>query len=523
MPPIVYHSNAIRLAELARPAAGTGFGDGTIYATATSAVPDQDTSTFTLTGVTRIADLGADANDQFNGYVLYFPASGNVYHILDYVAPAGSPLSAPVVTVWEIPDLADVTACHLRRTVWEPNAAAANPALNAADGVRSTPWQQRAANTRMELEVCLPNLVGQGGFEEIAVGALPSTVQAKGLWWSASGFTVASALALLGSRMCSFTVPGSGDEDLQQRMVGSLRKGRTYGILMKCQAVTGSTAAGGLAVRVRNHLSGADVDADLDTDGKWDVPSITTTAAWQQTTFVPDFDTDDGKLMITAVFANRGSATVIRIDEVYVWDIVNVAALLAFDHNWDGTNPSAGDLVVYRQYCSTSRAGIAGGTEYVAIINAGAVKGTAPWLVAGTATAAPIYRLLSLGTSGLTYQVGELLLCEKWTLARGFPLPAERGPTKYRQTIQETVSGARRIYRYHQMRQFEATMPIVDAADLLIWDGPFRRHHIDRRDCFAVRLGSEDDLLLMQEVGEEFAGEQSAQRPDRTVKWHEVL
>lgn len=512
MPPILYHTNAVKRAQ-------DGLGDGTKYATGSAATPNQTAKTFALTGLSIIADLGADADDKFNGYLLYFPVSGNRYRVVDWTA------SSDTATVYETPAANDTGACELRRANYHDDDDAAAPAFRLADGFPSILWKMRAANLVMGLEFCLPNLLEQGGFEEIAVGALPSAVQAKGVWYGTSDFAVASASALLGSRMCAFTVPGSGDKDLQERMVGSLKKGRTYGILMKCQAVTGNTAAGGLAVRVRNHLSSAEVDADLDTDGKWDVPSITTTAAWQQTTFVPDFDTDDGRLLITAVFANRGSATVIRIDEVYVWEIITVAALAVFGHNWDGTNPAAGDLVIYRQYCSTSRTGIAGGTEYAAIINAGAIKGTGPLVVEGTATAAPIYRLLSLATSGLTYQAGELLLCEKWAWPRS-PILGSHDPneTMYKEQRRDAMSGARTTYKYHQRRMVGGTFVQMPAADLVTYIGGFKRNHFDERAPFVWVGGTGDAprLLLTTEKNFTTPYEQMVS-PDVKFEWDEAL
>ena len=89
--PIIYHKNALRIAE-------DGLGDGTIYASGPSAVVNQTNKTFDLTTISIIADLGADSDDLFNGYILIFPNGSNIpYHIVDWEA------STDLATTFEPP------------------------------------------------------------------------------------------------------------------------------------------------------------------------------------------------------------------------------------------------------------------------------------------------------------------------------------------------------------------------------------------------------------------------------------
>jgi len=58
MDPKLYHKNIIKRAE-------DGLGDGTRLATATSATVDQSNYKFTLSGLSLVTDIGADADDKF--------------------------------------------------------------------------------------------------------------------------------------------------------------------------------------------------------------------------------------------------------------------------------------------------------------------------------------------------------------------------------------------------------------------------------------------------------------------------
>jgi len=143
-----YYKNILKRAE-------DGLGDGTRYATATGATPDQTNKKFTLAGLAIIADLGADANDKFNGFILYFPASGNRYHVIDWDAAADD------AYVYETPDTGDTTACEMRLSLAMDAALVnpTNPAHLCCDGKRHTLLKGQAANTNVILRAFLPNFV----------------------------------------------------------------------------------------------------------------------------------------------------------------------------------------------------------------------------------------------------------------------------------------------------------------------------------------------------------------------------
>ena len=129
--PEILHQNLLNIAQAGR-------GDGTIYATATSAAVDQSAKTLTLTGLSIMTDLGADGNDKFNGYTIYFPASERGYLITDW--------TAAVATVFEYPNILDTTACQILRTLYTDDFNVANPIRYGSNGQLEKKWIDKAAN-----------------------------------------------------------------------------------------------------------------------------------------------------------------------------------------------------------------------------------------------------------------------------------------------------------------------------------------------------------------------------------------
>jgi len=149
----IFHKNVLRQSEL-------GLGDGTIYASGTVNLEtdiSQANSTFTLTGFTLDALTGTDTDDLMNGYLLYFPVSGNKYHVVDWVA------STDTATTHEMPQITDTGACEFRKALFDNNALASNPLLYAADGRKDKAWDASINNPT--IEIYLPNAIDNGGFE----------------------------------------------------------------------------------------------------------------------------------------------------------------------------------------------------------------------------------------------------------------------------------------------------------------------------------------------------------------------
>ena len=151
------YKNALRLSE-------DGIGDGTVYASATASTPNISTKTFTTTDLALISDIGADSDNKWNGYLLYFPTSKNSYHILDYQYFS----YLQTFTVYENPDANDVGACQVRAALMEPNSTV--PALKAVSGFLWDVWQGLAGVVQ-RFWVHLPNMIDDGGFEQSTAGS----------------------------------------------------------------------------------------------------------------------------------------------------------------------------------------------------------------------------------------------------------------------------------------------------------------------------------------------------------------
>lgn len=486
--PILTINNAARRAA-------DGSGDGTIYATATGATVDQANKRFTLAGLAIIADLGADADDKFNGYDLYFPASKTYYLITDWTAASDQ------ATVDDVPATIDTGACEIRRRLYAPAADAAFPITRAVNGHPSLIAKILAANVALTIDVALPNLVGQAGFEELPAGALPSTEQAAGKWWSTAGITVSATTPLLGSRMAVWDT--AANDTLQERLVlpkGGLKKGTRYRVLLKVQAVTGATLTGALGITVVQRTSGANLDADFGGAGSWNPGIIGTTAAWITQDLIPDADTDTAKIMVAFTAASKGAATAVWVDEIAMWEVVPVASLLAFSHNWDGSpGPS---VVGYR--CPVGRTGLGAG-DSVTLLAATAVAGTVPlrrtWTVADPPTADqafPVYRITIAAHANYQYEVGELLLGQSWAWLSVPELGLDPQAREYDEQRRRAKAGAETRTLYSEHRRIESSIRTVKAADRAIWSGIFRERHRKGGEPFAAYWsGHWDELLLL--------------------------
>src|SRR5581483_3143582 len=212
MGPTLYIKNALRLAEI-------GLGDGTVYLSATGATVNVAQKTFALTGSALIADIGADADGKMIGSILYFPASKNSYHIVDWTA------STKTALTYENPSAADVGACQIRRALVNKLQLAAGPAKFLADGQRFAPWKS-AANT--VIEVHLPNLLDNGGFETAALAPWVATVGGTG--------TVATnaTTPILGQRDCKLHLGDQATVGISQAL-RDMKKNRVYRLLFKAR------------------------------------------------------------------------------------------------------------------------------------------------------------------------------------------------------------------------------------------------------------------------------------------------
>ncbi len=489
--PALYIRNALSLAE-------EGLGDGTTYAEAigvsNSLADAQTNKRLTFVSFAPMADMGADADDLWNGYLAYNAVTGNRYHIVDWVA------GTDTATLFEVPESSDIVPSgqqwEFRRTLREGESAPDAPACRAVDGYPSIPWKGRAANVDQLIDVHLQNLINRGGFEESAVGGFPSSVQPPGIWYSDDAWSTGSNALLLGSRAALWTAPGSGNKALHQRLRFPLKQGATYRLIMKAYAIGGATASDFLRVDLINHNAGTLLDATWDADGTWNVGAIGTSVAWfTSPDFIPDFDSDTARLMITAMNANRGGATSARIDEIYLWEVINVGALLAFRHNWNDAFPSSLPVVMgYR--ADPSRSGI-GADDFATLLSLSQLSGTTPFLAEFPPAIFPIYRIALPGNALIQYEAGQILLAEKWPWLSHPEIGMSPKDYQYQKKRQETLSGAETTILYNTRRAFKGKLSRIKALDQAIWEGVFRERHIGLEEVFAAVFPGQFDTPIL--------------------------
>lgn len=399
--------------------ADLGQGDGTAYATFTSATVSASAKTFTLIGLSSIADL-TEADDYVNSYLLKVTSSGNVYHITDFVA------STDVVTVAETPDSADTGAGEILVNVLDAVQAAAFPVRFSTDWRPFTLWKGTSA-TQSDIYYFAPNLIKDGGFEEQAAGNVGGDWTAESTDWQISATT-----PIRGSRMAVWDT--TADAELTANFTAEVKKGRTYSILFNAQSVTANPSAGVLDMKIRQKNSpNTDVDADWETAGTWN-PTITTTATWFTSDFTPDFDTDEAQFYVDAITANVGSATAIRIDEVYIWEKITPVRFLVQNHNWNGSE----NIVIEAANLNPLRTNYTG-IDHTTVLASFDQDGTAIIDKTMTSSSRPVYHLSVPAETGKTHEAGIIFMGEVLTFNK--PLTSGSAPVgKQKTQVAQNVS-----------------------------------------------------------------------------------
>lgn len=415
-----YYKNLLKRAE-------DGAGDGTKYATATSATIDQDNKQFTLSGLSIIADLGADANDKFNGFILYFPESGNKYHIVDWDA------ASDMATVFETPHADDIDDCEIRLKLCENTSLVSQPAHRLADGKTNTFWEGSGENQTQAIRFALPNLIEDGGFEAQAAGNVASPWSAQSAQWQ-----ISATNPLLGSRMSVYT-QSAADAYLKQSLVATAEKGKTYRILIKAQAIGADPPGAVLQIKVRQRLSSNKI---IDSDMDWQ-PTITTTAAWLATIFTADFSSDMLEIFINALGASGswGSCTGLRIDEIYIYE--NIAAdrlIVEHGHNWNNGEITS----VYGCTCWPERTSFSYANDASANLAANVdIDGTETIFQSLTSSDYPVWEIKLTAASGIAYSAALLFLGPQMTFPKQMDRPFDPEAEEITGIINETAGGRR--------------------------------------------------------------------------------
>jgi hypothetical protein len=435
-----YYKNIIRRAEL-------GLGDGTVYASATGATPDQDAKTFTLSGLSIIADFGADVDDKFNSYILYFPDSGNIYHIIDWSATGDR------ATVFEVPVLTDIGACEFRINLWANTTAASNPVHLLADGKRSTIWKGSAPNQSQAIRMFMPNLIDDGGFEAQSVGNVQNPwIAASALW------QISATSPLLGSRMVTYT-QGGALVTFKQYCSRKIEKGRTYRILFKAAAL----GADPVSNPIRIYLVDRNWTVDIENGYGW-WPALTTTPTWFENTFTPDFSTDNWLFAFVdhAIPGSWGSCTGFNLDEIYLYEDISVDRLIVLDHGMD--NGIIESLYGFR--CNAKRNSFSYSDDGSAnLMNDVAIHGTEAIVESASESSYPAWEIVLGQASGVTYSAASIFLGSAMAFGKQNIQPFDPDAEAVGGLMSETRSGRRVFYPdFYRGGPFEMTFSKINST-----------------------------------------------------------
>lgn len=502
MPPKLYIKNALK-------AALDGLGDGTVYASA-SAVVNQAQKTFVLSGLSIfIADIGANVDDKFNSHTLYFPASGNKYTIVDWVA------SSNTATVYETPSLVDSGACEIRRVLTDPGTIAANPTKFLADGRRGSKWKRSGG--QLDLTVSLSNLFTGGGFERGSLG----TWGLSPIGGTSDTSGVKSASPILGTYD---VLMDRGDRTqvflFHQMPVNRIRPGGVYRLLFKARSngtfvqskfriSFDSQGVQANSVLFSNPSSGAIVN------GRWE-PVFTGTNTWYFCDVtIPASPPTNYRIL----FDIRDSAAfTVSLDEITMFEIIKVSSLIIFD----GIGGGYASLNVRGSRCPTDRTGFVAGTDDVSLYSNLNPMQDVREIGFGEAIY-PTYTIT--GTPGFQQLTGaaEILLSEVWQWDKGPNRPFGLNSDTLDITVNTTSGGQQEEVIHHKKRKFQNTLPILTEADRLRLINDFKPHHWQTRQPFGLVIQTGDEVLFMKETGMSFDPTYRNIRPDWAFNFEEVL
>jgi hypothetical protein len=211
----------------------------------------------------------------------------------------------------------------------------ARPVDYAADG-HLAPRFKGTLNTEHKIRIHAPNYLEDGGFESGAFS--PS-------WAAGTDWSINSSSPMEGKYDARHAL-GTSSELVQSR-TNKIEAGKTYRVVFKTKTVTAAGTAGLLTITPR--LAGA--GASLDSTIAGNAPLITTTAQWYAFDFTPAVSSDRWELAASVDVTKKGSATVLALDELYVYEKRFITSLIVDRHNWAGRGP----VTVKNFWCSPFR------------------------------------------------------------------------------------------------------------------------------------------------------------------------
>lgn len=489
--PEILYRNILRVAQ-------EGRGDGTIYAWATGASVDQENKTFTLSGLSIMADLGADADGKFKGYVLYFPASERSYLITGWTAATN------VATVFEWPNTADTGTCEIRKALFTDDFDTSYPLRYAADGRLASRWKDGAAGNAAIISFALPNGVDDGGFES---GNLSDH------WTANVGGTGEISLnassPMLGAYDCKMHRGDQYSVSLVQAGKIPLERGKQYGVIFKAYR----TGTSNLHVFLRYLLTAKEVPVtwtlinpeDSVSGNSWK-PSVGESGAWMSAIFTLDDDLDLGEWRLYLLEYSTGD---VYVDEVYLFEVIQPDTLVLAAHNAAGGFQATSYLAGYS--CAPDRSSIATEDYDLTLIDLDAditVPGKATLYETFTAptTIYPIYVIRIAAVTGKTWEAGEIWIGERWTWPKFITGQWVPDDGRIDVAAVTTIGGVTRVSERYRKQRRGGQLARLSQAEAAQWRAFLDEVGLDKpfwwRFPGISALGISSEVLLMRNMSE---------------------
>ncbi len=494
--PEILYRNLLAIAQAGR-------GDGTIYAWATSATVDQANKTFTLGGLSIMADLGADADDKFNGYQLVFPASGRSYLITDWVAATN------IATVFEYPNVADTGACEIRRALYADDFDPAHPGRFACSGDLNKSWLGSAVNKGAVLAIAMPNGIDNGDFERNSTSGW--TVAADG-----DGTLTANATAPLRGSYDGLLSFSTGTYVRASRVLEiALEAGKTYNILMIAKLLAGTSTTNAIVTLRYTDMDTAiivnwdpeDTDDDAATTTSLWKLELSTTAQWKAAKFTVPEDLDVGDATIRLEWTG---ATDLYFDEMWIHELIQPDTFIVGGHNWIGGLPSGEAVTVRGVRCPSDRTSFAAGDKIdLLAYSAVTADGRSPIYATFTAPASiyPIYEIQLGGVGTKIWEAGEIWVGKRWTWAKFISGNWIPNDTRIEAKSTTTIGGVTRTSERYRKKRRGGSIKNMTATESLLWEAFLDEVGKDKPFWFRFpgvsALGKGAETIFMRNLSED--------------------
>jgi len=479
--PTLYIKNALK-------AALDGLGDGTVYASATSAVLNQSDRTFVLSGFSMIADIGANSDNKFNSYHLYFPVSKNKYLVVGWVA------STNRATTWETPALKDTGPCEIRSILVNQSTSAGSPVNRLADGSRNSNWVSESNDSN--LIVSLFNHIQNSGFES---GNLSG-------WFAFSGAPAINGNAMVGRYYLN--IPPLGR--IWNISEGGIRKGK-YRILFKATADINNQSLqvtfSGLRGLRNLDFSIASVSSGTFSGKIW-TPEIKTVQEWHFADII--FNKDHDSRFYTR-FDDFIGSTNFYIDEVSLFNVINIESIISFDD----LEESGNEFEIIGYNAPPTRSNLGAGDSTTLLPSTSAIPNEILEFNSGIF---PIYQVKIVEK-----ECSEILLCEKWVLPNSAVVPFNPDEAEYIEDLMRTKSGIVHTVRHNVFAIREGIFEGLSSSDLNRYKNDWEPNHKKNKHPFAVQWEPGEAPLLMVDHSKRSGLPFSGSLPDWAFKWEEVL